>query len=153
MPLLVRLSCLPCRGGERLLRALFEPLGYTVNVERIPLDAHFPQWGDSQYFTVELAKEETLAELLNHLYVLMPVLDGQKHYYINTAELEKLLRRGEGWLASHPERETIARRYLKYKASYAREALARLSEADPVAEVEVCPSEAKDGGDLEDRRP
>ena len=123
MPLLARLSCLPCRGGERLLRALFEPLGYTVNVGRIPLDAHFSQWGDSQYFTVELAKEETLAELLNHLYVLIPVMDGQKHYYIDTAELEKLLRRGDGWLGSHPERETIARRYLKYKASYARDPL------------------------------
>ena len=40
--------------------------------------------------------------------------------------MEKLLAKGEGWLAYHPEKEEITRRYLKYQPSLFREALARL---------------------------
>lgn len=64
--------------------------------------------------------------MLAHLYVLIPVLDDEKHYWVGDEEVEKLLRRGHPWLAAHPERETIARRYLKYRSSLAREVLARL---------------------------
>ena len=37
--------------------------------------------------------------------MLLPVLDDDKHYWVDEAEIEKLLRRGEGWLATHPDRD------------------------------------------------
>ena len=78
-----------------------------------------------------------LRELLSHLYVLLPVLDDDKHYWVGQEELDKLLARGEGWLSSHPEREQIARRYLKHQRRLAREALDRLTaEEDPDAGAE-----------------
>lgn len=134
MPLTAKLSVLPCRGGERFLCSLFEPLGYELSAERYPLDEQFAQWGDSPYFTVELHKTTTVRELFNHLHVLVPVLDNQKHYYVDENEIDKLLKRGEGWLAEHPEKENIAKRYLKYRRSYAREALERLMEINPADE-------------------
>lgn len=127
LPLEARLVPLPCRGGPELLRRLFEPLGWKLQAQGRPLDAAFPDWGDSPYFDVCLRGTHRLAELLAHLYVLVPVLDDSKHYWVGEAELEKLLRHGEGWLASHPERELIARRYLRHQRDLHREALARLA--------------------------
>jgi 3' terminal RNA ribose 2'-O-methyltransferase Hen1 len=129
IPLLAKLSVLQCRGGESVLRRLFEPLGYTLSVERYPLDETFPDWGLSEYFTVSLAVTARLSELLSHLYVLIPVLDAEKHYWVGDEEVEKLLRHGEGWLASHPEREMIARRYLKFQ-HLVRQALRQLADED-----------------------
>lgn len=140
LPLCSKISMLPCRGGEGFLRRLFEPLGYEVTARQHALDENFPEWGDSPYFTVELSAQVPLRDLLTHLYVLVPVLDNEKHYWVGDEEVEKLLRRGEGWLASHPERETIAHRYLKYRRSLAHEALARLLEeevSDPDAAEEA----------------
>ena len=137
MPLACRISVLPCRGGEQFLKRLFEPLGYSVNATQHILDETFPDWGDSVYYTVEISKETTIVELFNHLYVLVPVLDNQKHYYIDKSEIDKLLNRGEGWLANHPEKEQIARRYLKNRTSYTREALERLMEINPAEAEEV----------------
>ncbi len=140
VPLVARLAVLPCRGGEPFLRRLFEPLGYTVAAIRHSLDEHFPDWGESPYFTVELTRHCRLRELLAHLYVLVPVLDDDKHYWVADDEIEKLLRHGEGWLAAHPERELIARRYLKHQPRLARAALDRLAEEDhpdPDAEAEA----------------
>jgi 3' terminal RNA ribose 2'-O-methyltransferase Hen1 len=130
IPLTARLDVLPVRGGERFLRAVFEPLGYEVAADRYPLDERFPDWGDSPYFSVTVAKTTTLAELLTHLYVLIPVFDGKKHYWVGDDELEKLLAKGEGWLAGHPEKEEIARRYLRFQPSLVRLALARLVEEE-----------------------
>jgi len=130
LPLSATLNVLPCRGGELLLRRLFEPMGYAVTAKHHPLDEQFPEWGDGPYFTVTLEAEATLHDLLTHLYVLIPVLDGDKHYWIGQDEVEKLLRHGEGWLASHPEREQIVDRYLKRQRRLTREALARLLEED-----------------------
>ena len=51
-------------------------------------------------------------------------------------EIDKLLRRGEGWLPAHPERELIANRYLARQGNLTREALRQLTadeEADPDA--------------------
>jgi 3' terminal RNA ribose 2'-O-methyltransferase Hen1 len=134
MPLVGRIAALPARGGDGILHKMFEPLGYIVRARRHPLDEKFPDWGESPYYTVELEKTATLRDLLTHLYVLIPVLDNYKHYYISEAEVENLLKKGEGWLASHPEKEFIARRYLKFQPSLAREALARLAEEDAAAE-------------------
>jgi 3' terminal RNA ribose 2'-O-methyltransferase Hen1 len=136
IPLTARMDVLPVRGGERFLRAVFEPLGYEVQATGYPLDERFPEWGDSPYFSVEVRKTTTLAELLTHLYVLVPVFDGKKHYYVGEDELEKLLARGEGWLAGHPEKEEIARRYLRFQPSLFRLALARLVEEEQPAEAE-----------------
>lgn len=124
------LAVVSCRAGEKLLRELFEPLGYAVSVEHHPLDEKFPDWGEGPYYTVELKGEVRLQELLNHLYVLVPVLDAEKHYWIGKDEVEKLLRKGEGWLAAHPHKESIVRRYLPRQRQLAREALARLAEED-----------------------
>ncbi len=130
IPLMARLSVLPCRGGEAFLRELFEPLGYSLTAQGYILDEKFPQWGQSQYYTVELENTVTLCDLLSHLYVLIPVLDDDKHYWVGDEEVEKLLRHGEGWLANHPAREQIARRYLKRRSQLTRMALAQLTEAD-----------------------
>lgn len=130
IPLTARIPAIPCRGGDDLLRRLFEPLGYSVTAARVPLDERFADWGDSNVFSLELAATVTLCDLLSHLYVLIPVLDNEKHYWVGDDEVDKLLRHGEGWLAAHPERELIATRYLKYRRSLADEALRRLREQD-----------------------
>lgn len=128
IPLEARVAVVPCRGGESFLRRLFEPLGYRVSATRAPLDERFPEWGQGPYFTVDLSATTRLADLLTHLYVLLPVLDNAKHYWVGRDELEKLLARGQGWLAAHPERDEIVRRYLKHQRRLAREATERLSE-------------------------
>src|SRR5579872_3548539 len=130
LPLEIRIAVLPCRGGEAFLRRLFEPLGYAVAANRHPLDEKFPEWGESRYWTVTLSAKKRLQDVLQHLYVLLPVLDDDKHYWVGKDEVEKLLRRGEGWLATHPEREEITRRYLKHQHRLMREALARLTEEE-----------------------
>ena len=110
------LPAVPARGGEDIVRRLFEPLGYEVAVTPIALDPQFPDWGESRHVGLRLTGELRLADLLNHLYVLLPVLDDDKHYWVDEAEIEKLMRRGEGWLGAHPERDLIVRRYLKKQA-------------------------------------
>src|SRR5919204_3986536 len=140
LPLRARIATLPCAGGEGLLRRLFEPLGYGVHAVDHPLDERFPEWGDSRSFTVELEGELRLRDLLAHLYVLVPVLDAEKHYWVGEDEVAKLLRRGEGWLAAHPERELIVNRYLRYRRSLTTDALAKLLEdedLDPDRELET----------------
>jgi 3' terminal RNA ribose 2'-O-methyltransferase Hen1 len=130
LPLVTRLEVLPVRGGEGLLHRIFEPLGYQVEAVRQPLDSQFPEWGESPYYSVTLTGTKTLSELLTHLYVLVPVFDNQKHYFVGEDELEKLLEKGAGWLASHPEKEQITRRFLRHRSNLYREALERLAEAD-----------------------
>jgi 3' terminal RNA ribose 2'-O-methyltransferase Hen1 len=141
LPLTARLDVLPVRGGERFLRAVFEPLDYDVEAARHPLDDKFPEWGDSSYFSVTVRKTTTLADLLTHLYVLTPVFDNRKHYFVGEDELEKLLAKGEGWLARHPEKDEIARRYLRFQPTLFRQALARLvQEEDPLETDEDDPA-------------
>jgi 3' terminal RNA ribose 2'-O-methyltransferase Hen1 len=130
IPLTARLTVVACRPGEALIRELFEPIGYTVTVERHPLDERFPEWGEGPYYSVMLTGMVRLQDFLNHLYVLVPVLDAEKHYWIGKDEVEKLLRKGQGWLASHPHKESIVKRYLPRQRQLAREALARLTEED-----------------------
>ena len=134
IPLDAVLPVVPARGGEAMVRRLFEPLGHEVDVEPIPLDEKFPEWGESRYVRLKLSGRCRLADLLNHLYVLLPVLDDDKHYWVDEAEIEKLMRRGEGWLAAHPDRDLIVRRYLKKQARLYYPALASLDEARPAVE-------------------
>jgi len=141
MPLRIEVPALPARGGPELVRRLFEPLGWTVTVEPVALDSEFPEWGDSRYVRLVLeSRTLTLAEGLRHLYVLLPVLDDAKHYWVSPDEVDKLLRAGEGWLPEHPEQKLITSRYLSRRWSLTREAmerleLVRLAEADD-SEVE-----------------
>lgn len=132
IPLTARIDVLPVRGGEEMLERMFGPLGYAVTATRHPLDEKFPEWGESPYYSVELEQTTTVAKLLQHLYVLIPVFDGKKHYYIGPDEVEKLLAKGESWLRDHPEKATITRRYLSKRQSLIRQALARLVEEESV---------------------
>lgn len=113
-----------------MLRRLFEPLGYEIDAQAHPLDEKFPEWGDGFYFTLTLRHTLPVRTILQHLYVLIPVLDNDKHYWVGEDEIDKLLARGGAWLAAHPDRELIARRYLKNQRALARDALARLSSED-----------------------
>lgn len=126
LPLEAKLAVLPIRGGEPLLHSLFEPLGYNIQTKRHPLDDKFCEWGESPYYTVTLTNDLILKDFLTHLYVLIPVLDNDKHYYVGEDEVKKLLRKGEGWLENHPAKDTIALRYLKHRKGLVRSAMERL---------------------------
>ncbi|MEV4814590.1 3' terminal RNA ribose 2'-O-methyltransferase Hen1 [Micromonospora tulbaghiae] len=128
IPLAVRVPVLRCRGGADLAVRIFAPLGWTVTATPIPLDETYPEWGDSRYVDLTLTGTLRLADALNHLYVLLPVLDDAKHYWVAPDEVDKLLRAGAGWLAGHPERGLITRRYLAHRRALAGEAMARLTE-------------------------
>lgn len=140
LPLEAWLPVVPADGGAELVDRLFGPLGYEVDARAIDLDPNFPDWGAGRHIELRLRAECRLAQLLTHLYVLLPVLDGDKHYWVDETEIDKLLRRGEGWLGEHPERELITRRYLKNQASLFHPAFARLAE-----EEGIVPSQASDG--------
>jgi 3' terminal RNA ribose 2'-O-methyltransferase Hen1 len=131
IPLEIRLPVVPCRGGEAILRRLFEPLGYGIEAEALPLDVQFPEWGDSRYFAVTLTVVARLQSVLEHLFVLLPVLDDDKHYWVGADEVDKLIRRGGDWLATHPDRELIARRYLRHDRRLMLDALGRLLADEP----------------------
>lgn len=126
IPLKATLSMVPCRQGQNFLHQLFEPLGYTVKTTQHSLDEQFSEWGESRYFSVELDAKIQLKQLLSHLYVLIPVLDEDKHYWVGEEEIEKLLRHGDGWLATHPEKVQITRQYLKRERTLTQAALAQL---------------------------
>ena len=145
IPLRATVPALPSRGGEAQLDRLFSPLGYTVEATRLLLEPERPDWGASAYHDVTISGVVRLQDLLRHLYVLIPVLDDDKHYWIGKDEIDKLLKRGEGWLSAHPAREFIAERYLKRQRHLTREALERLSDEmlDPDAqEAEQAAEEA-----------
>ncbi|MFD1468670.1 3' terminal RNA ribose 2'-O-methyltransferase Hen1 [Hymenobacter caeli] len=128
LPLAVKVAVVSAPGPD-WPRRLFEPLGYEVAIETTPLDPTVPAWGPSRYYTLHLRHSGLrLQDVLTHLYVLLPVLDNDKHYYIDENEAEKLLHRGAGWLPQHPERGFITRRYLRYLAAYVNPTLARLLE-------------------------
>ena len=129
LPFEATISPLPARGQRDLLERLFAPLGYEVSATQIALDPSRPDWGDSPYVQLTLKGTVKLSALLTHLNVLVPVLDNSKHYFIGQDEVDKLLRKGEGWLETHPERELIVRRYLKGFRSLVRAAMAGLEEA------------------------
>ncbi|MEV5765960.1 3' terminal RNA ribose 2'-O-methyltransferase Hen1 [Micromonospora sp. NPDC052213] len=128
IPLEVRVPVLRCRGGADVAARMFGPLGWAVTATPIPLDERHPEWGDSRYVDLTLTGTLRVADALNHLYVLLPVLDDAKHYWVAPDEVDKLLRAGEGWLADHPERGMITRRYLAHRRALAGLALARLAE-------------------------
>ncbi|WP_109506617.1 3' terminal RNA ribose 2'-O-methyltransferase Hen1 [Nocardioides speluncae] len=119
-------------GGAELVRDLFEPLGWQVDASPVPLDETIPEWGPSRYVDLRLTGSQVLSQALSHLYVLLPALDDAKHYWVTSDEVDKLVRAGEGWLAGHPQRELITRRYLKHQRELVETATSRLLEAEDV---------------------
>jgi 3' terminal RNA ribose 2'-O-methyltransferase Hen1 len=154
LPLEISIPALPCRGGGAdlntgdlntgLVRRVFEPLGWEVTATASLLDPQIPDWGQSRYLAVTLTGAHRLAAALNHLYVLLPVLDDAKHYWVSSDEVDKLIRAGAGWLAGHPEKELITRRYLTHRRELTQSALARLAESDDTAEDDL--DNATEGG-------
>lgn len=131
MPFEIKIAVLSApKGGGILIKSFFEPLGYQVDLDRHRLDDKFRNWGESNYFTVDLSHTITLKELLSHLYVLIPALDNNKHYYVSDDEIRKLLEKGKGWLDDHPEKEQIIHRYLIHLNSLSEEALNRLNDGE-----------------------
>ena len=142
MALKAKISVLPApKGGAMLIHKMFEPLGYQVKLQQHILDNQFADWGDSKYFTLELSQTVTIKELLSHLYVLIPALDNDKHYFISQSEIDKLLVKGQGWLLNHPEKEQITRRYLRNLRSLSKQALERLNEAEEIESLEEEPQQ------------
>ncbi|SDM48021.1 3' terminal RNA ribose 2'-O-methyltransferase Hen1 [Geodermatophilus siccatus] len=133
LPLEVHVPALSCRGGVDVAHRFLAPLGWRVEATAVPLDETFPEWGDSRYVDLRLTGELRLADALNHLYVALPVLDDARHHWIGTDEIDKLLRAGSGWLATHPDRDLITRRYLGHRTALARRAIERLAEVDDAA--------------------
>ena len=152
LPLSAKLPVVAARGGVDLVRRLFEPLGYAVTVDGSLLDDRFPEWGESPYVSVEIAGSKRLQDLLTHLYVLIPVLDREKHYWVGDDEVEKLLKRGEGWLAQHPEKDLIVSRYLKRQRQLTRAALERLT-AEDETDAEAAEGVSRDEEEQKVERP
>jgi 3' terminal RNA ribose 2'-O-methyltransferase Hen1 len=148
IPLGIRVPALRCRGGPELAAQVFEPLGWAVQAASQPLQPH--EWGTSPYVDLRLTGEQRLADALNHLYVLLPVLDDAKHYWVSTDEVDKLIRAGGDWLAGHPARDLIVRRYVSHRHALTRSALARLAEADDTEPEELDNAVTEDD---EPRRP
>lgn len=146
LPLTVQIPAVAARGrhddarGAALVRRVFEPLGWHVDAADAPLAEGF-DWGRSPYLDVTLSGSHRVADALSHLYVLLPVLDDAKHYWISSDEVDKLVRRGEGWLAAHPERGFITQRYLGARRTFIEDATARLNELDDQVPEDV-PAEA-----------
>ncbi|MFF4187492.1 3' terminal RNA ribose 2'-O-methyltransferase Hen1 [Streptomyces sp. NPDC001691] len=155
LPLRIEVPALPARGGVELVHRLFGPLGWdTVAAEPVVLDERFPEWGDSRYVRLVLEGELRLADALRQLYVLLPVLDDAKHYWVAPDEVDKLLRAGDGWLADHPEQQLITSRYLSRRRGLARQAMERLelvrlaeTEGLDVEEVDNAVDETSDTSD------
>jgi 3' terminal RNA ribose 2'-O-methyltransferase Hen1 len=129
-------AMLPCRGDAAMLDRVFSPLGYSVEYAADVLDEQYPGWGVSCYVNLTLRGQVRLKEMLAHLYVLIPVFDRQKHYWIGSEEVDKLLRAGEGWLEKHPEKEFIVSRYLGRGRGLTRAALERLDGGESGADTE-----------------
>jgi 3' terminal RNA ribose 2'-O-methyltransferase Hen1 len=144
-------TMLPCRGEQDKLNSVFEPLGYEVSFETFVSDENFPSWGDSKYVNLTVSGTVRLRDMLKHLYVLIPVFDRQKHYWVGADEVEKLLRIGEGWLADHPEKTYIMGRYLNRKRSLVNMAFDRLAQANAV-DGEVLTAEPEEPDEKPDKK-
>lgn len=130
MPFFCKLTSLRVDAELETVERLFLPLGYTLEIETIPLDPAFPDWGLSKYINLTLSKTCTLQELLSHLYVLIPVLDNSRHSWVAQHDIEILMQKGQGWLEQHPERDWITRRFLRNIRTIASEAILRLAGED-----------------------
>ena len=151
LDLTATVTMLPCRGEQDMLKSVFEPLGYDVSYDTFVSDENFPDWGDSKYVNLSICGKVRLRDLLKHLYVLIPVFDRQKHYWVGADEVEKLLRIGEEWLPGHPERAFITGRYLNRRRSLVNMAFERLAASDEI-EAEEADSEPEEQDEKPDKK-
>ena len=155
LPFEATFTAVPVRGGENLIRRLFEPLGYEIEIENYELDTAIPEWGMSRYFAISLKNTIRLQDLLSQFYILLPVLTEDKHYFISKHEVEKLLEKGRNWLPAHPEKEFITRRYLKNLSPLTHQAFEVLMQDEPPPEsnpTEINPEEKQKKISLHTRR-
>ncbi len=98
-----------------MLNKIFDPLGYELEIKSHLLDEKIFGEEESNYVDLILKNKLTLQSVLQHLYVLIPVFDNNKHYFVNNDEVEKLLSKGGDWIDVHPEKDFITSRYLNSK--------------------------------------
>ncbi|MDF2577543.1 MAG: 3 terminal ribose 2-O-methyltransferase Hen1 [Chlamydiales bacterium] len=130
LPLSVTIPVIACNGREKVIKSLFEPLGYQAKITHLPLDSQFTSWENSSYYRLDLEVTTTVCDLLNQLYIFIPILDNSKHYWIDLPEVDKLLEKGGSWLNSHPHRELIVTRYLKYRKLLVQKALSLINQEE-----------------------
>ncbi|MDR2522269.1 MAG: 3' terminal RNA ribose 2'-O-methyltransferase Hen1 [Synergistaceae bacterium] len=152
LDLRAEVSALPCRGDVEMIDRVFAPLGYEVHYAREALDEKFPEWGEGCYVNLLLSRRCLLKDVLTHLYVLMPVFDRRKHYWVGPDEIDKLLEKGAGWLENHPERDFIVRRYLAGRKRLARIALERIDNGESGATEDADLESAEKAKNLNTRR-
>ncbi len=95
----VSLPAVACDAGEEFITRIFAPLGYEVDGGAPAARSAFPAWGESDLYTVRLSGAQTVQAVLSHLYVLLPVLDNTKHYYVEARRDGEAAapRRRSGW--------------------------------------------------------
>lgn len=126
LPLVAKIASLRIDADLDYIHKLFEPLGYAVSYDILPLDTQFADWGNSRYINLTISNTTTLKDLLSQIHVFILALDEARHYWVSQTDLESLLRRGGTWLNTHPQKEWITRRYLKNLRSFTNEALQRI---------------------------
>ncbi|MDR2089173.1 MAG: 3' terminal RNA ribose 2'-O-methyltransferase Hen1, partial [Clostridiales Family XIII bacterium] len=152
LDLTASLAMLPCRGERDMLNRVFEPLGYGVRRETFLSDERFAAWGESDCVNLTIRGKVRLRDLLRHLYVLIPVFDRQKHYWVGEDEVEKLMRHAEDWLPAHPEKAYITAGYLgrrRFLVNKAFERLAAASADSADGEAPVCEENGAPGEQAE----
>ena len=152
IPLEITIPVLPCRGGADVARRVFEPLGWEVEAEPIALDEAFPEWGDSRYTRCACAVWYGWPTRSTSCTCCCPCSTSRKHYWQGPDEVDKLLRSGDGWLANHPDKNLITRRYLGRRSGLTRVALARLAELGDEVEDTIEPAEDEEVSQPEDKR-
>jgi len=101
------------RLTDEEIRNIWEPLGYEVTINTMT-DAKRARF-------LTLTNTITLKKALQQIFILIPVMDDYKHYFIDEAERERLENYGEGWLETHPMREFIYKKALRFKQLYMSE--------------------------------
>lgn len=96
--------------SDEEITALWAPLGYVVEIESTSEAKH------ARF--LKLSNEITLQKALQQFFILIPVMDDYKHYYIDETEKERLVNYGEGWLEEHPQRDFIYKKALRFKKLY-----------------------------------
>jgi len=137
LALTVSIPVVPCGGDADLPRRLFGPLGWDVTATPVQLDPHLPNWGDSDFVSLTLTGEHTVQSALRHLYVLLPVLDDVKHYWVGSDEADKLIRVAGEWLASHPDSALIMSRYLARRRDLVESVVDRLIPEQAEVQIEL----------------
>ena len=119
LELTIKIPALNVKGGESLLRRLFEPLGYLVQIG----DGHSDDGhSGSGPFTVELSAIKSIREVLSQLSLLIPVADGHVHQWVDETHVAKAIERSESWLPYHPDAPLIIRRAFKNQSSLVKKA-------------------------------